>query len=279
MLKLLAAALAAFVLPTAVQAQASAPPPTEPVEVMILGTYHMGNPGQDLHNARVDPVTTPEKQAQLEAVAQALARFRPTAVAIERVARDPAAPLDHRYPEFTPADLLTNPDERVQVGYRLARRLGLTRVYAVDEPDREGQPSYFPFEDVQAWVQAAGRMDELAAMHQGVAAFIAEMERRQATDSVGRVLAWMNDPARIASDQGFYARLMAFGAGDAQPGAVLNGRWYTRNAVIFARIMQVAEPGDRIVVVYGAGHAFWLRQMVQTTPGFVLVEPNDYLPR
>jgi len=32
-------------------------------------------------------------------------------------------------------------------------------------------------------------------------------------------------------------------------------------------------------VFYGSGHAFLLRQCIQETPGFVLVEPNDYLPQ
>ena len=32
------------------------------------------------------------------------------------------------------------------------------------------------------------------------------------------------------------------------------------------------------MVVYGAGHSAWLRDMVQTKPGFRLVEPDDYLP-
>ena len=274
MLKILAA-LAALALPAAALAQT---PPPEPIEVMILGTYHFGNPGQDLHNARVDPVTTPDKQAQLEAVAEGLARFQPTAVAVERVAPDQTTLLDPRFPAFTPADLLTNPDERTQIAYRLARRLGLTRVYAIDEQDREGQPPYFPFGPVQAWAEAHGQMDHLGAMHGEVAAMIADLERRQATETVGQLLAAFNTPGRVAADQGFYARLMAFGSGDEQPGAFLNGRWYTRNAVIFARLMQVARPGDRIVVIYGAGHSYWLRQMVETTPGFRLVEPNDYLP-
>ncbi len=274
MLKLLAV-LAAIVLPNAAMAQTPEP---APIEVMVLGTYHMGNPGQDLHNARIDPVTTPEKQAELEAVAEALARFQPTAVAIERVARDQSDMLDHRYPAFTPADLLTSPDERVQVGYRLAHRLGLQRVYAIDEQDRDGQPSYFPFEDVQSWAEANGRSPALAAMHGQVATMIGEMETRQRRDTVGSVLRWINTPESAASGQTFYTALLAFGAGDAQPGAVLNGRWYTRNALIFARLMQAAKPGDRIVIVYGAGHSYWLRQFVQTTPGFRLVEVNDYLP-
>lgn len=274
MLKILAA-VAALVLPTAVLAQTPEP---EPVEVMILGSYHMGNPGQDVHNARIDPVTTPEKQAQLEAVAEGLARFRPTAVAVERIARDQATMLDHRYPAFTPADLLTNPDERVQLGYRLAHRLGLERVYAIDEQDREGQPSYFPFGDVQNWAESNGRGERLGAMHGEIAAMLADLEQRQATETVAQLLTRTNTPERVLWDQGFYARLMSFGAADDQPGAVLNARWYARNAQIFARLLQVARPGDRIVVIYGSGHNYWLRQMVETTPGFRLVEPADYLP-
>lgn len=274
MLKILAA-VAALVLPTAALAQTPEP---EPVEVMILGAYHMGNPGQDLHNARVDPVTTPEKQAQLEAVAEGLVRFRPTAVAVERIARDQATMLDHRYPDFTQADLLTNPDERVQLGYRLAHRLDLERVYAIDEQDREGQPSYFPFEDVQRWAEANGGAQRLGAMHGEIAAMIADLEQRQATETVSQLLRRINTPERVLWDQGFYTRLMSFGAADDQPGAVLNARWYARNAQIFARLLQVARPGDRIVVIYGSGHNYWLRQMVETTPGFRLVEPADYLP-
>lgn len=275
MLKALAA-LAALLLPTAALAQAAGPQP-EPVQVMVLGTYHMSNPGQDLHNARIDPVTTPEKQAELEAVAEALARFRPTAVAVERIAPDQSTLLDPRYPAFTPADLLTNPDERVQVGYRLAHRLGLERVYAIDEQDREGQPSYFPFEDVQRWAEANGGGERLGAMHGEIAALLADLERRQAVETASQLLVGINAPERIRWDQGFYARLMTFGAGDDQPGAVLNARWYARNAQIFARLLQVARPGDRIVVVYGSGHNYWLRQMVETMPGFVLVEPSEYL--
>lgn len=276
MLKLLAA-LMAFALPAAAMAQ-TPDPDLAPIEVMVLGAYHMGNPGQDLHNARIDPVTTTEKQAELEAVAEALARFRPTAVAVERIASDQTTLLDHRYPDFAPADLLTNPDERVQLGYRLAHRLGLERVYAIDEQDREGQPSYFPFEDVQRWAAANGAEPPLGAMHGEVAAMLADLERRQRTETAGRLLAGVNTPERVRSDHAFYARLMAFGAGDDQPGAVLNARWYARNAQIFARLLQVARPGDRIVVVYGSGHNYWLRQMVGTTPGFRLVQPGDYLP-
>jgi len=36
------------------------------------------------------------------------------------------------------------------------------------------------------------------------------------------------------------------------------------------------NPFDRIVVPYGAGHAFLLRRCVEPMPGFTRVEPNPW---
>ncbi len=259
-----------------------APPVADPntIEVMILGTFHMDNPGADLNNAKVDPVTTPEKQAELQQVADALARFKPTAIAVERIAADPATMLDHRYPEFKPADLLTKGDERIQIGYRLAAQLKLDRVYGIDEQDHEGETSYFPYELVDAWATAHGRADDLQAMGAVVQNELAEFEGRQKVDSIGRLLSDFNKPDSFMSEGGnaFYMEAMKFGAGAEQPGAILNGRWYTRNAVIFSKLLQVARPGDRIIVIYGGGHSYWLRNLVKQMPRYKLVEATDYLP-
>ena len=50
--------------------------------------------------------------------------------------------------------------------------------------------------------------------------------------------------------------------------------WTARNIAICARLVQSAQPGDRVLVVYGAGHSFLLRQCVQQMPGWLLVEPD-----
>lgn len=71
--------------------------------------------------------------------------------------------------------------------------------------------------------------------------------------------------------------MLGFGDALSQPGAELNAGWYERNAKIFAKLMMVAKPGDRIVIVYGAGHAYWLRHFIENTPGFQLVDPAPYL--
>ncbi|MFT3726095.1 MAG: DUF5694 domain-containing protein [Hyphomonadaceae bacterium] len=274
-------AIAALLLAACTSAPAQKPDEPATIEVMILGTYHMGNPGADLTNAQIDPVTTPEKQAELEAVATALAKFHPTAIAVERIAADPATMLDQKYPDFKPADLAANPDERVQIGYRLAARTGLSRVYAIDEQDRPGEPSYFPFEAVAAWAERNGRAGELGAVMGSIQGEMTKLEAAQKTRSVGQLLADINAADSPIGEGGhaIYLKMLSFGSGTDQPGAVLNGRWYTRNAMIFAKLRQVAKPGDRILVIYGAGHSYWLRELVRTTPGYRLIDPRNYLPR
>lgn len=247
----------------------------EPVEVMVLGSYHMDNPGRDLANARIDPVTTPARQKELEAVADGLARFRPTAIAVERIASDQKSLVDQGYARFTPAELLRDNDERVQVGYRLAHKAGVTRVYAVDH---EGD---FPFEAVQAWAAANGRKAELDAEMAKPAAMVERFTAGQKTRTVAEMLRINNlqtrDGAELSQGNSYY-QLLRFGEGKDQPGARLNAAWYERNAAIFANVLRVAKPGDRIVLLYGGGHAYWLRHFVQTMPGYRLVNAERYLP-
>jgi hypothetical protein len=100
-------------------AEPDAPP--APIQVMIVGSYHFDNPGLDLNNARIAPVTTPEKQAELAAMAERLARFNPTVVAVERVAADPDTLLDQVYPRFDAAMLAPTSGCRSAIGWRRVR--------------------------------------------------------------------------------------------------------------------------------------------------------------
>lgn len=248
-----------------------------PVRVMVLGTYHMDNPGLDLHNARADDVLTPKRQAELAAVAKALAAFEPTVIAIERVTPAPDYE-DAAYREFDDSQLASRRDERVQVGYRLARIAGLQTVHGIDEQPGPGEPDYFPFERVQAGVQRHGEDTALATMMSRTGKLIAEFEERQASSTVAELLIDANDPRTLA-DPSMYYELLAFDAGEDQPGAELLGYWFMRNAKIFAKLMDVVKPGDRVVVLFGGGHKHWLEHLARNTPGFEVVDPVPYLRR
>ena len=57
----------------------------EPVQtpIMVLGSYHMNDPGQDMFNLAADDVTAPKRQAEIQAVVDRLALWKPTKVAVE----------------------------------------------------------------------------------------------------------------------------------------------------------------------------------------------------
>lgn len=242
---------------------------------MVLGTYHFGNPGLDLHNMKVDSVLTPAKQAELADVAARLAKFNPTKIAIEALS-DRADFGTKKFAEFTPEKLATNPDERVQIAYRLAHQLDQKIVYGIDEQSET--IDYFPFDKVDAYAKAHGQTAALARLQEKVEQTLKQMEASQKTKPIRLMLADQNDPAQVLADhQKFYYGLLVFGDQKEQPGAELNAGWYQRNAKIFAKLTQIARPGDRVLVAFGAGHTFWLRHFVQNTPGFELVEPNVYL--
>jgi hypothetical protein len=250
----------------------------QPVQVMVLGTYHFDNPGRDLHNPKVDDVLKPQRQRELEALAKALAEFRPNRIMVERVAKTSDL-VDPHYSRFTPADLSKNRDERVQIGYRLASQLRLQMVYAIDEQSGPGEPDYFPFGNVAKWAEAHSAKQRLGAVMEKGAAASSEIEQLQKQGSIASALRELNQPERAAAEQTIYYDLLGFGDTEQQPGADLNAMWYLRNAKIFAKLRSVTRPGDRVLVIYGSGHNYWLRHFAEFAPGYVSVEPAPYLAK
>ncbi len=245
------------------------------VQVMVLGTYHLANPGLDLHNVEVDDVTSESRQRQLEDIATMLAAFGPDRVAVEALSKREDLSLA-AYSEFEPEVLGETRNERVQIGFRLAHRLDHEHVYGIDEKDEE--KDYYPFDQVAEFAEANDQMAAIEAMNRMGSSYVQTVGRLHAEGHIGNALHWINQPAMIERMQGIgYYGMLDVGDANRQPGALLNARYYERNARIFAKLMTVVEPGERVLVVYGSGHSYWLRHFVSETPGFDLVEPNDYL--
>lgn len=256
------------------------PPATAPVaasvEVMVLGTYHFGNPGRDMVNVKVDDVTSPRRQRELDALAQALLAFRPTRVMVEIQRPGPSYDVPE-FAGFSLATLTTSRNEIAQIGYRVAALAHLPSVQGIDEQPGKGEPNYFPIGRVQVYAKAHGQQADVDAAFAGAQAQAARFEAEQATVSIPAMLIRYNDPATPMGGQDLYYSMLKIGDGDDQPGADLNAMWYLRNAKIFAKLINVAKPGDRVLVVYGSGHGYWLRHFASATPGYRLVDVMPYL--
>jgi len=239
-------------------------------QVLVLGTYHFGNPGLDVVKTEVADVLSPEKQAEIAAVAEALARFRPTRIAVEW---EPSRRerLDSLYGAYRAGRHVLSRSETEQLGFRLASGGGHDRVYPID------QRGDFPFQEVMDYAQLHDPAF-VAFVGEELARVAEEANRLQACNTVGEILRVMNDPRRLADDHGIYMRFASVGAGDTFVGAGLVAKWYERNIKIFANLQRLAEPGSRVLVIIGAGHAPILREFVDSDRGMVLVDPADYLP-
>lgn len=255
-------------------ASTQAEPSAEPVKVMVLGSWHFAGSTSDLINVEGANVLAPERQGELETLASALAAFEPTVIVTER---DTDAPdyIDPKFLEFDDEMLATVPNERVQVGYRLARLVGTDRVYGLDERPSDGEPSYFPFDKVMAHAESTGQLEELQSLLGAFETLVTEESKRLTTLSMREAMREVNSGSLSSPE--FYYALLKYDQGEAQPAAELNAYWMMRNAKTFSKLEDVTEPGDRVVIVYGAGHKFWLEHFVENTPGFEVVDPVDFL--
>jgi len=239
-----------------------------PVRVMVIGTFHWSNPNRDLHDEKVDDVLTPKRQAEIAWIAAALSRFRPTEIAVE----SDAPVVVSRYAQYLNGTLKPSRNEVVQLGFRLAKANN-TAVHGIDV---EGD---FPYEAVEKYAKAHGQQAILAHADRLVVEDVAKEQAIIDSDTLSAALRRINDPLREDGRNAFNRLAMKIGHGSEQPGAELFAAWAKRNALICANLLQLSKPGDRVVVIFGAGHETFLRQCVRETPGFELIEANDYLPK
>ncbi|MCH8273412.1 MAG: hypothetical protein IH851_01305 [Armatimonadetes bacterium] len=250
-------------------AQQRSPEPVPPVKVMILGTYHFASPGLDVVKTGVADVMTPEKQAEIAEVVEALSGFRPTKIAIE-ASGAAAVKFDRVYAAYRAGEHELTRNERQQLGFRLAARFDHQKVYPIDHGGD------FPLEEVMAYAQEhdPAFVQEFMKM---VATIEAEEDSLQRHATVREILRHHNDPRFIAGGHSQYVNMARVGAGDSYVGANLLAAWYDRNIRIFANLTQIGEPGDRILVIFGSGHSAVLRHFVESSEQMELVDPLDFL--
>lgn len=248
----------------------------ESIKVMVLGSYHMAGSTSDVINVETDNVLTERRQAELEHIAFALAEYQPTIVVTERITEAPEY-IDPYFADFDEAMLHNSQNERVQIAFRLANHAGVTRVHGIDEQPSEGEPDYFPFGKLMEHAAKTGQKEALNSLIGGMQTTVSGFTASTANDHIATRLAKLNSGPM--SSPVFYYKMAQYDIGEEQPAAELQAYWFMRNAKIWSKIMDVVQPGDRVVIVYGAGHKFWLEHFVEQTPGFEVVDPVPYLER
>ena len=246
----------AWAKPVLAQPQA---PASARAEVLVLGVYHMSNPGRDVFNMKADDVLAPKRQAELAELVAVLKKFQPTKVAIEADFWN--EDVVKRYGDYLAGKHELSRNEIEQVGFRLAKELSHKTVYPVDV---DGD---FPYLRLRNYAKGAGRAKELEAMEAEIGALVKAQDAYLASHSILETLLFMNADDKVADDVGFYYRQAHVGEPGDWAGADLVADWFRRNVRIYANLAGLAAaPNERVLAIFGAGHLGWLRQNVANDP-------------
>lgn len=256
---------------SAFAAELQSPEPKK-TKIMVLGTYHMANPGLDSFNLEADDVLSEKRQAEILELVYALSKFRPTKIAIESDYN--TTKRTEPYEAYLSGDYELTRNEIDQIGYRLAKMIGHRAVYPVDFDWGMGRGVDYE----RASVEFAENYQEIAKYGQSFTEVEAEALSKS---SVGQYLRFLNTDEMLEANHAFYSYFtIRNGAEDWFPGPEMVANWYKRNLYIVHNLIRIAEEdgSDRILVIFGQGHGYLLKQFLNENPQFEVVDVLDYLP-
>jgi len=258
--------------------------PDEPwAEVMLIGTHHYSNPGQDEFNVWADDVLAPDRQREIEAISARLQEWAPDMILVE-FPWNRQEDLDARY-----ATWLQNSDQEwrnevYQLGARTAAALGHGHLYAVDVSYDMASEEYS-----EVVANPDERLKRLGAQLQSYGEEVTRASQaRLEQHSLGAVLHSMNTESELAANSDFYHRFLMRGwKGDNQGGAHSVGKWYTRNLLIYQNILRVVEEKPahadgpdrplKVMVIAGQGHIPTLADFVEDSPYLLAADTAEFL--
>lgn len=242
--------LVALALSTTSWAQPSSHP-----EILILGSYHMANPGRDVFNMETDDVLSARRQQEIGRLIEILKKFQPTKIAVESSVT--SRRVEQQYSDYIAGRYTLSRNEIDQIGYRLAKELGHPTVYGVDVGGD------FPLLRVINYAKANGLGAQFDSLQASMDKRVKALSDFLGSHTVLETLEYMNSDSMVAQDVASYYAYIPYGQPWEYAGSDLLASWYQRNIRIYHNIRALIDsPRDRILVIYGAGHLGWLRQDV-----------------
>lgn len=248
---------------------------TTEVQVMLLGTYHFANPGRDVVKQDIDDVLQSNRQRELDDLVSRLAAWRPDRIAVEQsISRTDS--VTARYARYLAGTLAPSRNEVVQIGFRLAARLGHDAVYPIDDD------SYLDTNDSLKAVD--GRRPEFKHVRDSIVAIL--RSEAAATNAWMRTTTIRDHLIRVNSDSalhggnslGMFGGYLAAGEGQNYGGPQFLSQWYARNFNMAHNLTRLLRPEvKRILVVVGSGHIPPLRNLLDEAPQFCPVSPLTVL--
>lgn len=242
---------------------------SEPAQVMLIGTFHFSNPGQDTVKVKDVNIFDEESQLYLQAFSQRLAAYKPTRVLLEYNPENEEL-MNQRYRDYLDGKYELGTNEIYQLGFRIAKAAGLKRVQSFDHRELNWQA-----EPMMAYAKKHNS-PEMVVFDEKIADLTKGEDKARASMGLRELLIRSNDPEQDRLNMDLYLATNSIGAGDGYSGADATASWWQRNFRMYANIQQVAKPGERIIAIGGSGHTAILKQLLEVDGRLVEVEVDGY---
>ena len=214
---------------------------------------------------------TSARQAELALLVDRLVDYRPTKVALE-LAHSERAAIIEQYSAYRHGRRDLDAREQEQIGFRVAAILGHERVFPIDDA---GPTLSSDVSDLAATSPHLSPTWTLLEQHLKESA---DRQNQRLSLRLDEHLAELNSPEFRSRSLAVYLTILArLIADEAYDGADVVGNWYHRNVRIYANILRATQPGDRLLVVYGAGHMAVLTHLLEASGEVQLDDPLPYV--
>lgn len=252
------------------------------IKVLTLGSFHFDFPNLDV--AKVDKddqidVFDDKYQTEIALLVRKLAEFKPTKIVIERQPEKQEL-YDSLYISYINGNHNLTRSEEQQIGFRLGKKLGLTKLYCVDSwsNDYEELKEIFDGNDS---IEKKTFMDYFYHNPDSLLNPYRNERRIFKTKGIIPELIRLNSQEELTKGLGSY--LIGIFKYETEENTQLGpdfvtSWWFNRNLRIFRNIQRIkTKPTDRILVIFGAGHMNLLNILFEASPEYDLLKVNDYL--
>lgn len=257
-------------------------------KVTILGTFHFAYPELDrIKTNSKDKIDfkDPKRLSEVNELVDKLAKFKPSKIALEIKTWDQAK-TDSLYNLYLEGKYSLPINECYMVGFRLAEKLGLKKVYCIDTWGNID--AYFTGDGKNIFDVRPDRVKMMQKLEAFSDSLLKAKPVQESSDSIEKpyltitgILKKLNDPEKIKSDHAqYFKNLFLFEEKEGDYAGVdwISASWFNRNLRIFRNIQKLTEnPDDRILIIYGSGHLGLISQYIGDSHNHTLVPVLDYL--
>lgn len=245
---------------------------TTQTKIAILGMFHFVSESntyrQDFGR---EEVMSPRRQREIEMLVDRLSDFEPTKIAVERPYYT-LKELNSKYRAYLLGDYDLTAEETDQIAFRLGQTLGHDSLHLV----KSGNPE-FDTKPVQQYAQEHGETHWMDSAQTSAKGMLARLDSVLNAGTMVDGLRYFNSDEVVEENYRLYKYLARVGERGERVGANLMGSWQAQNLRIFENIRDVAHPGDRVLVIYGAAHKRELRRYIREARDLEYVNISDYL--